>query len=181
MDIHQSIEERISSLPLLQYAFIRPGELVFSERVRYICEHECGRYGTSWACPPAVGSVEECKRRALGYDEAFVFATVSEVPAGASFEELLEKRKGHEEAAGKIKGILEELGMETLMLSTESCAICESCAYPGAPCRHPDRMFPCVESFGILATALAERCGIEFMYGDGVVTWFGLALFRKKQ
>ena len=50
--------------------------------------------------------------------------------------------------------------METLMLSTESCAICESCAYPGAPCRHPDRMFPCVESFGILATALAERCGL---------------------
>ena len=63
------------------------------------------------------------------------------------------------------------------VLSTESCAICEKCAYPDAPCRHPDRMFPCVESYGIVATALAERNGIEF-YNGNLVTWFSVLCYR---
>ena len=64
------------------------------------------------------------------------------------------------------------------MLSTESCAICEKCAYPDAPCRHPDRMFPCIESYGILVTELAEKNGITFMGGSGLVTWFSLILYK---
>ena len=47
------------------------------------------------------------------------------------------------------------------------------------PCRHPDRMFPCVESHGLIVTALAERHGIEFQYGGNVVTWFSLLLYRE--
>ena len=57
------IEERLLELPLAQYAWIRTEELTFLERVRYICETECPRYGTSWACPPAVGTVEECREK----------------------------------------------------------------------------------------------------------------------
>ena len=64
-----------------------------------------------------------------------------------------------------------------LTLSTESCAICPNCAYPDAPCRHPDRMFPCVESYGIVATALAEQNGIEF-YNGNLVTWFSVLCYR---
>ena len=41
-------------------------ELLFSERVRYICRTECAMYGRSWACPPAVGTVEACRERVMG-------------------------------------------------------------------------------------------------------------------
>ena len=71
-------------------------------------------------------------------------------------------------------------GFETLTLSTESCAICKKCAYPDAPCRHPDKMFPCVESYGILVTNMAEQCGIEFIEGGNVVVWFSLVLLRER-
>ena len=64
-----------------------------------------------------------------------------------------------------------------LQLSTESCAICEDCAYPAAPCRHPDKMFPCVESQGILVTELCEKYGMEFFNGN-IVTWVSLILYR---
>ena len=67
---------------------------------------------------------------------------------------------------------------DVMALSTEACAICEHCAYPGAPCRHPELMFPCVESHGIIVTALAEKEGIDF-YGGNLVTWFSLLLFRE--
>ena len=62
-------------------------------------------------------------------------------------------------------------------LSTEACAICPTCAYPDAPCRHPERMFPCVESHGIVVTALAEQFGIDYLLGDAVV-WFSLLFYR---
>ena len=56
--LKKKIEEEITQFPICEYAFIRPEEIPFSERVRYICETECPRYGTSWACPPAVGTLE---------------------------------------------------------------------------------------------------------------------------
>ncbi len=76
-----------------------------------------------------------------------------------------------------MRDILRQFSPDVLTLSTESCAICEHCAYPDAPCRHPERMFPCVESYGIVATALAEQNGIEF-YNGNIVTWFSLLCYR---
>ena len=65
-------------------------------------------------------------------------------------------------------------------LSTESCAICKTCSYPDAPCRHPEYMFPSVEGQGILVTELAEKYGLTFLNGSDVVTWFSLILYREQ-
>ena len=61
--VQKKIEEKIAGFPICEYAFIRPEEIPFSEKVRYICRTECPRYGKSWSCPPAVGAVEECRKR----------------------------------------------------------------------------------------------------------------------
>ena len=174
----RQIEARLLALPLAQYAYIRPEKLTFSEQVRHICETECPRYGTTWACPPAVGTVEECRETCLSYEEGFLFTTFSEVPDIANLEETLSYREGHEEITRQVCGIFKDQGFEVTALSTESCSICDQCAYPAGPCRHPEKMSPCVESYGILVTDLAERCEIEFMYGGNVVTWFSLLLLR---
>ena len=42
-------------------------------------------------------------------------------------------------------------------------------------------MFPSVEGFGILVTGLAEQCGITFLNGNNLVTWFSLILYREKE
>ena len=65
-----AIEQQLAELPLFQYDWIETSELVFSERVRYICQTQCPMYNTTWACHPAVGTVEECKARCLSYPEA---------------------------------------------------------------------------------------------------------------
>ena len=59
------LEAKLAEFPLYAYEFITTDELVFSERVRYVCEHECPMYNTNWACPPAVGSVKACRERVL--------------------------------------------------------------------------------------------------------------------
>ena len=173
----ERLEAQLAELPLYQYAFIRTEDLCFSERIRWICEHECPMYGKTWACPPAVGSVEDCRKRCLEYEDALLIATITEVSDIANIEETLATRHDHEEVTRQVAELVREQCGDVLVLSTEACAICEHCAWPDAPCRHPDRMFPCVESHGILATDIAERHGIEFI-GGNVVTWFSLVFYK---
>ena len=73
------IEQQLSALPLAQYGWIETAELEFSERIRRVCEQECPMYGKTWACPPAVGTVEECRARCLSYPHALYLTTLTEV------------------------------------------------------------------------------------------------------
>ena len=174
----EMLEERLAALPLFQYEFIRSDELTFTERIRTVCKQECPRYGTSWACPPAVGTVEECRARCLAYPDAMMMTTVTEVSDIADIDETLATRPPHEALTDEVDALMHECGAEeTYVLSTESCAICDKCAYPGAPCRHPDRMHPCVESHGIVVTDIAEKYGIDFEAGN-IVVWFSLIFYK---
>lgn len=176
--IKEQIEEELRELPVLQYAWVGTDAVVFSERVRSICREECPRYGTSWSCPPGVGTVGECRERCGRYAGAFVFTTAAEVQDIENMEETLATRRGHEAVVEQIREIFRGHGLETLALSGDSCARCEKCAYPDAPCRFPERMIPCIEGYGIVVPLLAERTGVEFGGGGNVVTWFGLILWR---
>lgn len=174
---YTAIEAALCELPVCEYEWLDPSELLFTERVRHICETECPMYGKTWACPPAVGTVEECRARCLKFPKALMFTTVTEVADIADREATLATRAPHEEVTRQIAALIREQAEEVYVLSTEACAHCEICSYPNAPCRHPDRMFPCVESHGILVTEIAERYGISFFDGN-IVTWFSLVLFR---
>ena len=159
MDLDK-LEEGLRALPLYQYDFLDTAELVFSERIREVCRQECPMYNKSWACPPAVGTVEECRARCLRFPRALMLTTVTEVEDITDIRETLATRAPHEEITRQAAALVKDLGAEVMVLSTEACAVCEACAWPDAPCRHPERMFPCVESHGIIATDSAETHGI---------------------
>ena len=174
----EKIEAQILELPLMKYEWISPKELTFKEEIRQICKQECPMYGKSWSCPPAVGTVEECKEKCLSYQGAFLFTTIAEVSDVANLEETLQTRFGHEEITRNLGQIFANEGADVMLLSSESCAICDSCAYcEGGKCRHPEYMIPCIESQGILVTALAEKYDIPFLDSLTTVQWFGLILF----
>lgn len=172
------LEQQIAEYPICEYAFIDPADIAFLDRVRYICETECSQYGHSWSCPPAVGTVEECRKRCARYNGGFLFTTIAEVSDIANMEETLATRMDHEEITREIRDLFLPQCKDLQVLSTESCAICKKCAYPDGPCRFPQKMFPCIESYGILVTDLAEKYGISFMNGSNVVTWFSLILYE---
>ena len=172
------LEEKLAELPLYAYFFVDPKALEFSERVRWICENECGRYGKSWACPPGVGTLEECRARCLSFENCLVIATITEVADIADIEETLATRGGHERITDETAGILRELGARPFVLSTESCALCPRCAIlDGQPCRLPEKMHPCVESQGINVVPVLEENGLEFQFGCNVVTWISMLFF----
>ncbi len=172
------LEEKLSELPVYIYGFIDPEELEFNDRIRYICEHDCPMYGSSWACPPGVGTVAECRAKCLSYKSCLLISTITEVSDIANIQETLDTRFDHEKITNQVRDLMREQGVDPYVLSTESCAVCSRCAYlDGQPCRLPGRMHPCVESQGINVMPTLEKLGIEFQYGGNIVTWISLLLF----
>ena len=175
----EKLEQQLLELPLYTYFYIEPGQLEFSERIRYICQAECPRYGQSWACPPGVGSVEACKAKCLGYRKCLVIGTITECEDIADIEETLSTRPEHEAVTDQVAQLLREMGVEPYILSTDSCAICEKCTCPeGKPCRHPERMHPCIESHGINLIPTLEENGLEFQYGGNIITWYSMLFYN---
>ena len=75
--------------------------------------------------------------------------------------------------------MLREQGAEPYILSSQACALCAHCTYPeGKPCRHPEKMHPCIESHGINLIPTLEAMGLEFTYSQDVITWYSLLFFN---
>jgi len=173
------LEQQLAELPLYFYGYIDPKGLEFSDRIRYICSAECPMYGKTWACPPGVGEVAACKGKCQSYVNCLMIGTIAEVRDIADIDETLSTRPAHEEITNTVREFFREQGVEPYVLSTEACAICETCAYlEGKPCRYPDRMHPCVESHGINMIPTLEENGLEFQYGENMVTWYSLLFFN---
>jgi predicted metal-binding protein len=173
------LESQLAELPLYVYQFIDPKGLEFSDRIRWICEHECPMYGKSWACPPGVGSVPECKQKCLNYQNCLMISTITEVNDISNLQETLDTRPAHEKLTNQVRDLMREQGIQPYILSTEACAVCDRCAIlDGLPCRLPGRMHPCVESHGINLLAVLDDQGLAFQYGENVVTWFSLLFYN---
>ena len=178
MICRETLEEALSQLPLYTYHFITPDQLEFSDRIRWICEHECPMYGKSWACPPGVGTVSECEGKCKRYVNCLMISTITEVADISDIDETLATRPAHEAITNQVGDLMRQQGVEPYILSTEACAICERCTIAdGLPCRFPQRMHPCVESHGINILGLLEDMGLAFQYGEDVVTWFSLLFY----
>lgn len=175
----EKFETFIADYPVFEYRVIDPRRISTADRVREICKNECQRYNSTWACPPAVGTLKECEERIHSYPEAVFFSSVAEVSDIMNMEELLSTRRAHEDLTTEIAYFLKEEGYETLTLSTESCDICEECAYlKKEPCRFPERMHPCLESHGVVVSEIVEEEQMEYNLGANTILWFSMVLYR---
>ena len=176
----ERLEAELAQLPLYLYDYFDPQELEFSQRIRWICEHECPMYGKSWACPPGVGTVEQCQKTCLSYNRGLLIVTMAQVDDIADIQQTLATRPDHEAITDQVGQVLRDQGVEPYILTTEACTLCQRCAIlDGQPCRLPQQMHPCVESQGINIIPVLERRGLEFQFGDNVVTWVSVLLFQE--
>ena len=175
----EKLEQSLAELPLFTYFYLDPNELEFSQRIRYICQAECPMYGKTWACPPAVGEVEDCRKKCLSYKNCLAIGTIVEVSDIANIDETLATRHDHEKVTNQVRDLMRQQGTVPYILSTEACAICDRCAYlDGLPCRMPGKMHPCVESHGINIIPTLEKNGLDFLYSNTIVTWYSLLFFN---
>ena len=175
----EKLEQQLSQLPLYTYFYADPQSLEFSQRIRWICENECPMYGKTWACPPGVGSVDACQNKCLSYNSCLLIGTITECADIGDIECSLATRQDHEKLTNQVRDMMRQLGVDPYILSTEACAHCQRCAYlDGEPCRLPEKMHPCLESHGINIIPTLEENGLEFQYGDNIITWYSLLFFN---
>ena len=143
-------EQQLSQLPLYSYDRIDPRQREFNQRIRWLSEHECPMIGQPWASPPGVGTVAHCAGKCRSFDNCLMIATITEVEDIADIQQTLATRPEHEEVTNLVGAFMEAQGVKPYILSTEACAICQRCAFEdGRPCRHPEKMHPCMERPGI--------------------------------
>lgn len=75
---------------MFQYGFVDTADIRFSQEVRGMCEvNTCRQYGKTWACPPAIGTVEECRARVQRYDRMLVFSVKYDLEDSFDYEGMV--------------------------------------------------------------------------------------------
>lgn len=170
--------DALHSIGVTSFGVVPTAPIEFSSEVRGYCEgNMCRNYGRSWACPPAVGSVEECRARVLEFDSALVFASVYPLEDSFDFEAMT---AGHREFKNVCDRLHAMCTGNFLLLSNEGCVRCAKCTYPDAPCRFPDKLFHSLEGYGIWVNRLASSAGVPYVAGPDTVSYFGLLCYNEE-
>ncbi len=169
----------LRKIGVVQYGSIDSADIPFLSFIRDICrDNTCGQYGKTWACPPAVGTLEQCRSRCLRYGKALVFNAVYPLEDSFDYEGMMRGHRAFKQLCDRLYHLAKPSLPDFLLLSNEGCARCQSCAYPDSPCRMPELLFPSVEGFGIHVGQLAEKAGLHYTNGENTFTYFGLLLYN---
>ena len=179
MDVIPALTKAAAGSGLTQWGMIKTAELRFYPQIRQICEgNSCRGYGRTWACPPAVGTLEECTNRVLQYENMLLFSQKFELEDSFDFESMEHSMKTFKVTVDRFAEAVKEHMDDALILSNEGCGRCKDCTYPDAPCRFPDKLYPSIEGFGFIVSELAQQAGIKYNNGPNTVTFFGAVLYN---
>ena len=162
----------------LETGIIEVGALQYHAAVREICEeNSCGNYGQSWACPPAVGTLEQSRERCGQYQRMMLFSgryTIEDsFDCEGMTDSMIQFKKQVEQFDEQIKSYLDDY----MLLSNEGCGRCKKCTWPDAPCRFENKLYHSIEGYGLMVSQLAEQAGINYNNGENTIAYFGALLF----
>ena len=165
---------------ICQYQIFSTDVIPFSPAVVEACRRNaCGRYGTTWTCPPGVGTLEELERRIKAYSTALLISFKYDLEDSFDYEGMQEGHRRAKEAFASITDAMRAAGESFLSLGNEGCGLCERCTYPDAPCRFPDRASPSIEADGVNVMQLAKLVGMRYNNGPNTITYFCMILFQE--
>lgn len=168
----------------LELGFSHAGELnmdalIFMPEVREMCSIDrCHRYGRSWTCPPACGTLEEIAAIAAGFTSGLIIQTTGEMEDEFDAETTMEAGGKQKENFTKFFNNIRHRFNDVLPMGSGGCQICPQCTYPDAPCRYPDQAFPSMEAYGLWVSKVCEESGIPYYYGPNTITYTSCILFK---
>lgn len=160
-------------------AMVDTAQIVFDPSFRPYCEENlCGQYGVNYSCPPDCGSPEAMRQKLTAHRRAVVLQTIWEIADYTDTAAIKQAKGAHNAAALRLADTLRKAGHPGILVGASGCALCSPCALrEGKPCRFPDRRYSCMSAYCIFVKKLADRCGMEYTCGDGLLGFFGLYAF----
>lgn len=175
----EKLLERVKETDVFEFGLTKPSLIAYEQEIREICEgNSCRRYGSTWACPPAVGTIEECRNRCLQYNTMLVFTGKFMIRNSFDLKGMLRGMADFKQLARELESAVKPCLKDYLVLSNEGCDTCESCTYPQAPCRFPEQLHHSLEGYGFIVSELAKQAGINYNNGENSITYFGALLFN---
>ena len=153
--------------------------LVFMPEVRAMCNADsCNRYGKNWRCPPACGSIEEAAERAAKYSYGIIVQTTGRMEDDFDYETIQTASEKHKKNFAALVEQLKARYDDILPMGAGTCTLCDACAYPGAPCRFPDKAITSMEAYGLLVSKVCELSGMPYYYGEQTITYTSCCLLK---
>lgn len=145
--------------------------------VREMCSADrCQKYGRSWMCPPACGSLEENYEKTRPYTVGLLVQTTGMMDDDFDYETMEAAGIKQKELFLAFRRELAAAFTSVLALTSGGCDLCETCTYPGAPCVHPEDAMPSMEAFGLVVSDVCRDNGLPYYYGPGTITYTGCYL-----
>lgn len=164
---------------VFEVGLINPTEIEYRQEIRDIClKNTCRQYGKTWACPPAVGTLEECRKRCCQYENMLVFTNKYNLENSFDYDGMMNGLRDFKAVARELETAVKPYLNNYIVLSNESCDTCANCTYPDFPCRFPEQLHHSIEGYGILVNDLAQKAKIRYNNGENTVTYFGAILFN---
>lgn len=138
--------------------------------VREMCA-KCSQYGKRWACPPACGSLEECRERLSQWTKGILVQTVGTLEDVLDGEGMMETQEQHKETFLKFTDYLYDTYGKVLPIGTGICEICSSCTYPDEPCRFPEKATSSMEAFGMVVSQVCKANNLPYYYGECTIAY----------
>lgn len=181
MTVKQKLDGILAHNSFTGTGYISVARLHVYPEVRAICKgNTCRGYGTSWACPPAVGTVEECAARVNQFDTMLLLSKKYQLEDSFDFEAMTEGFRDFKVTVDDFHQKIKEIMSDYILLSNEGCGRCSKCTYPDAPCRFPELLCHSLEGYGFLVNELAAQAGIPYNNGVNTVTFYGALIFNQE-
>ena len=163
-----------------QAAWMDLSRLRVLPEVRDMCASgRCRRYGKSWSCPPACGTLEETAARMARYDRGLLVQTTARLADDFDAETMASAQELHKARFQTLARQVRLLVPDCLPLTAGSCTLCRSCTYPEKPCRFPGKMLSSMEAYGLLVSEVCQQAGLPYYYGPKTLTYSSCILMKE--
>ncbi len=148
------------------------------DEVRAMCAaNKCGRYGKSWSCPPACGTLEEAGKRMSRYSNGILVQSIGALKDEFDYDSMAETGAEHKRRFSDLARQARVLYPDCLPLTAGSCTLCKACTYPDRPCRYPNKRFYSMEAYGLFVSDICEKSGLNYNNGARTVTYVSCILY----
>ena len=153
--------------------------LEFRQDVRDMCNADrCNNFGKSWSCPPACAALEEMRERVSEFSGGVLVQTVGELEDSYDWDGIMDAGARQKSSFAKMWAGLEKEYGHVLAMGSGSCKLCESCTYPGSPCRFPEKMEVSMEACGLLVSKVCSDNALAYNYGPNKIAFTSCFLLK---
>ena len=172
-----NIEEAIESIGFDCVGTCSTAGLQVREEVRDMCAAgRCQVYGHNWACPPNCGDLDFFDKFIHDKSTCYVVQTVGQLEDDFDFESMMEAEQLQKERVLKLHELLSNEAPEARILSSGTCTLYKTCAYPDNPCRFPDRALVSMEAAGLVVSDVCTQAGIPYNHGKQTIAYSSCVL-----